>query len=288
MPHAIDRLEEIFSQNRSRDGLISRMHDFALQPNLAFYPNRNLIDSLWDRVYAEAGSGVEQLFAQVRLALFATDDELAEKILNRAAKTTTRQREKISRYRNAVAACRKFRRDHILEMTAQDILDLWIADDPWPGPQEHGWFAENNVLKLKSGQHSRLLFPFGIDQAEITGTVNWTISPKARIPGSCLVLHMHQRSLVDELQIMQFPGENRFWIMRNGVVHQNRELGGLAQSFRVQSLPGMDRIEFSSSKPLDVLRRRAGPGTIGLTLNQRQGDAQAEIGTITIRSLAVE
>jgi hypothetical protein len=288
MPHAIDRLDEMFSQNRTRDGLISRMHNYALQPNLSFYPNRNLIDSLWDRVYAEAGSGVEQLFAQVRLALFATDDELAEKILDRAAETTTRQREKIARYRNAVAACRKFRRDHVLEMTGQDIIDLWIADDPWPGPQEHGWFAENDVLKLKSRQYSRLLFPFGFDQAEITGTVNWTISPKARNSGNCLVLHVHQRSQADELQIMQFPGENEFWIARNGVVFQNRALGGLAQSFRIQSLPGMDRIEFSSSKPLVVVPRRAGAGTIGLTLNQQQGDAQAEIGTITIRSLAVE
>ncbi|TWU08970.1 Formylglycine-generating sulfatase enzyme [Symmachiella macrocystis] len=145
---------------------------------------------LRDLVFSQEESGQAQNIAAMRAALDVGNFDAAARWLDKVKADNDGDKKLIKRNRLAIKLGRQLREEGFLDLSAETMFQLFDGIDD-------AWKVDDDALvcHLPAQKSSLILLPFGIENAEVTGTIRWMDLPKK------VHVHSHTRALRDNVAL---------------------------------------------------------------------------------------
>ncbi len=155
--------------------------------NRVFTDGYNL-DFVRDLIYAKAGEGQKQIIAKVSALMDVGDLDGAEATIAEVTDDREEIVKDMQRIGAAIKLGRKLKETRSITLSPEDITQTFLGID-------ESWSVEDGdlICQLDPGNASLILFPFGLEQARISGTIKLEQAPEK------LWIHTHTRALRDSL-----------------------------------------------------------------------------------------
>ncbi len=145
---------------------------------------------LRDLVFSQTESGNTQAICATRAALDVGDFDKAEEWIAKIQPDTKEFEEFVTRAKKAVEIGRELLAKRSITLTPETICQMFYGIDS-------NWEANGDTLQCRAPANTTcmILLPFGIENAEITGTVSWDERPEQ------FGIHTHTRALRDNVTV---------------------------------------------------------------------------------------
>jgi len=231
-------------------------------------------DFLRDLVFARTATGQTQIESSVRHALdLGHIDEAAKNISELKAETDAAQKRR-ERYRRIVKLGRQLLADRAIELTPQQIVEVFDGIDAH-------WHADEDHLLCRLPEHTEALivFPIGLQNVEISGTVGWSKKPKE------VRIHSHTRALRDDLSITHKPRESQVTLVRGKSQVKRKTFAGNKSAFRMILTPLGDRFESIAEVEWEAPVFESVPSGFGFGVITDEDSAVVRLSDVRIKLL---